>query len=88
MANAGRDQNFVPTIIAISTADSTTILPIYANPANHGIKVSDATSGSFTGNRALRDDNFVTTLTALSSAGDGVIVALYVTTNHQLLISS
>lgn len=88
MATAGRDQNFATTIIGISTADSTTILPIYANPTNHGIKVNDSTSGSFTGNRALRDDNFVTTLTALSSAGDGVIVALYVTTNHQLLISS
>lgn len=89
MANAAKDQNFVPTMIAISTADGTTILPIYINASTHGIKIDDASTGSRTGNHALKDANGISTLCALSSAGDGAIVPLYVNNStNGILIDS
>lgn len=74
MTNAYKDQNNVPTLIAASKNDGTTIVRIQANATNHGLIVDDASTGSDNGNNdgnAARDENFVPVLIAVSSA-DGV----------------
>lgn len=89
MANAGKDGNFVSTMIGLSTADGTTVLPVFAVAATHALSINDATDGTRTGDRAKHDQNHVATMTALSSAGDGTIVPLYVdSSNNGLLIQS
>jgi hypothetical protein len=35
MANASRDQNNVPTLLGVSSADGTTPVPLYADPTTH-----------------------------------------------------
>lgn len=46
MANVARDENRIPTIAAVSNADSTVVVPLYADPNTHRLLVS--TSGSTT----------------------------------------
>jgi len=46
MANAKRDDNYVPTLIAVSNADGTTPVTLYADPTTHRLLVS-ATAGTF-----------------------------------------
>lgn len=46
MANVARDENRIPTIAAVSNADSTVVVPLYADPTTHRLLVS--TSGSTT----------------------------------------
>lgn len=80
MANAGIDQNNRPTLIAASLDDGQTIVPITANPTNHGITVDDNTTGSDNGNNggnAQLDENGFPVATALASDGSGQIVELY-----------
>src|SRR3990167_11417272 len=45
MGNAKRDDNSIPTLIAVSNADGTTPVTLYADPTTHRLLVS-ATSGS------------------------------------------
>jgi hypothetical protein len=72
MANAYRDENSVPTLIAGSSADGTTLVRIKVNATNHGIVISDASTGTDHGPaNAPRDENMVPALLAVSSA-DGV----------------
>lgn len=72
MANASRDENYVPTLIAASSADGTTIVPVQASPTLHALEVDDNTTGSDHGvAAAVRDENFVPVLLAVSSS-DGV----------------
>ena len=44
MANASRDSNYVPTLIAVSSADGTTPIKLYADPTTNRLLVS---GGSF-----------------------------------------
>lgn len=39
MANAERDENFVPTLLAVSSADGVATTPVYANPTTHRLLV-------------------------------------------------
>lgn len=48
MANAKRDENSVPTLIAVSSADGTTPVLVYANPTTHRL-LTTAASGNGTG---------------------------------------
>lgn len=80
MSNAKKDENGRPTLICASNGDGITIVPIKANPANHGLKIDDNTTGSNNGNNngnAMIDENGVAVLTALSSAADGKIIEVY-----------
>lgn len=89
MTNAQRDENNVPTIIAVLNTDGATIVPIRSNPITQGLKVDDNTTGTDNGpNRALRDDNFVPTLLAVSSVDGVTPVAVYTDSNGNLLIDS
>lgn len=47
MADAYRDQNFVPTLIASSSADGQTPIRVYANPTTHRLLVEPAGGGGF-----------------------------------------
>lgn len=47
MAQAGRDQNFVPTLLGVSNVDGTTPVAVYADPTTHRLLV-DTASGSGT----------------------------------------
>lgn len=72
MTNAKKDNNNIPVILAASSADGSTPVPIKINPTTHGISVDDAGTGSdLSGDNASRDDNGVTIMMGVSSA-DGV----------------
>lgn len=91
MANAARDANSVPAVIAILNTNGATITRILGNPVTRAMKVADAATGSDNGPtpaRALRDENEVHTLLALSSAGNGAIVPLYADASGNLLVKS
>lgn len=45
-ANASRDENFVPTLLGVSSTDGITPVPIWANPDTHALYVE---SVSFSG---------------------------------------
>lgn len=44
MAQARRDDNFVPTLLGVSSSDGSTPIPVYADPTTHRLLV-DATGG-------------------------------------------
>ena len=77
MSNASRDQNGVPTMIAVSNSDGKTIVNLKANPTGHYLLVNDGMLGTnYTGNLE-RDENGVRCLGAISSpqyGGDGVTI--------------
>lgn len=47
MSQASRDENFVPTLLGVSSSDGTTPIPIYADPDSHALLV-DIAGGSGT----------------------------------------
>lgn len=49
MAQAGRDQNFVPTLLGVSNVDGTTPVDIWADPTTHRLLVDTV---AFTGTAA------------------------------------
>lgn len=44
MSQAKRDENFVPTLLGVSSVDGTTPIPVYADPVTHRLLVDSATS--------------------------------------------
>lgn len=90
MANAYRDENDVPTLIALQN-DGSTITRLLANPTTHGLKVSDGTGGSDAGNNqnnAERDDNSIPTFLAVSSTDGVTPVNVYCDSSGNLLVQS
>lgn len=69
MADASRDQNFVPTLLAASSSDGTTPVKVYADPSTHRLLV-DLASGSGT----------VTDVSVVSANGFAGTVATSTTT--------
>lgn len=92
MSNAKRDENNVPTLIAVLDTDGETIVPVQVTVGGPDpvLAVDDDTTGSDNGpsERALRDENFVTTLIGVSSADGVTPVAVYANSSGQLLIDS
>lgn len=89
MSNAKRDQNNVPTKLALLNTDGETVTLIAANPSTHTLSVDNDTNGSDNGPtdvRALRDENFVPVMMALSDADGETLVPLYVDADGKLLI--
>lgn len=70
MATAKRDNNGVPTLIALNRTDGATPIKIYANPTSHRLILSQL-SASFTRTTAKKDDNTVPTANGVSNS-DGV----------------
>jgi hypothetical protein len=46
MSEASRDENFVPTLLAVSSVDGVTPVPVYANPVTHRLLVDLSGGGS------------------------------------------
>jgi len=69
MAQASRDQNFVPTLLAVSSVDGTTPVAVYADPTTHRLLV-DLPSGTGT----------VTSVSVTSANGFAGTVATATTT--------
>lgn len=90
MAEAKRDNNFVPTALGTSNADGTTPLLVQADPTNHGISALDDTTGSdLSGDLASRDNNRVTVIMAVSETDGTTPVAVYIdSATGKLLIDS
>ena len=87
--NAKKDQNSVSTMIGASSADGQTIVLLQANPANHGMEISDGTGGTDYGTvNAKRDENNVPCLMAISSTDGVTPVAVYFTSDGKLLTQS
>ena len=89
MANAKRDENYVPTMTALLNSDGSTIVNVYGNATNHSIKVDDNTTGTGTlPTNDPRDDNRVPVAYALSSTDGTTLVPLYADSSGQLLVTS
>ncbi len=89
MANASRDENSIPTLIAGLNTNGTTIVRVKVNATNHGLEISDGTTGTDHGPaNALRDENSVPTLLAVSSVDGVTPVVVYADSSGNLLIDS
>lgn len=87
MANAKRDQNYVPTLIVADQTDGVTPVNVRANPIGHGISLSNGTTGSdLTGDKFPVDGNYVPVACAVSSADGVTPVVLYATPGGGLLV--
>lgn len=89
MAVSKKDQNGRNTVILASSSNGTTIVPLWADPVTHRIRVTVTTvgdNGNNSGN-AIVDENGVSVWTALSTANNGSIIEVYGDpTNKALLI--
>ena len=89
MANAGKDGNFVSTMLGALNTDGTTPTPVKANASTHFIETDDNTTGSDLSDQpAVRDANHVVGMMAVSSADGVTPVPLYVDSDGKLLIDS
>lgn len=89
MANASRDENSVPTLLAASSADGKTTLRILADAASNRLMVNDGTSGTDHGPiNSPRDENGIPALIAVSSADGFTPVVVYADSSGNLLIQS
>lgn len=89
MAEAKRDNNMVPSLLATIDSDGQTPVVILADPSAHGLEINDDTTGSdLSDDIASRDNNYVPVLMAVSE-DDGVTpVAVYGNASGELLIDS
>jgi len=79
MANAPRDDNYIPVILGTSNDDGSTPLAVQADPSSHALMADDGTSGTdMSGNNASRDSNYETVLMVLSETDGVTPVALYI----------
>ena len=90
MTNAPRDNNQIPVILAASSADGSTPVPIKVNPTTHAVTVDDAGTGSdLSGDNASRDDNGVPVMMGVSSSDGETPVPIYAdVSNGKLFIKS
>lgn len=73
------DENRIATIQGVSNADGSTMLPVYANPTTHGLKVNQGLAGSdLSGDRASRDQNRKVAFMAVSAVDGVTPVEVYV----------
>ncbi len=90
--NAKKDENGRPTVIAVSSANGTTIVQAQAHPTAHSLLMEDGTSGSDHGNNggnAMIDENSVSVWTAISSTDGSSIVEVYLNpATKKILIKS
>ena len=70
MANAKRDQNFVPTLIAVSSADGVTPVTVYADPTTHRILTDNVNISAH-----LQRDQFTSTNNQTQFTASTTVVA-------------
>lgn len=89
MGRALHDNNRVPTVICLSSADGVTPIAVTADAAAHYINVSDGTTGSdLSGDNAGRDVNRITTWLAVSEIDGITPVPIYADASGNLLVDS
>lgn len=85
------DNNRIPAMLAVSDADGSSVLPVYANAATNSLKVDDDVTGSdLGGNPDPRDENRKIAFFAVSAVDGVTPVAVYCdsVTNALLIRSS
>lgn len=87
MAEAQKDNNGVPTFLGTLNTDGKTPTNVTARASDHAMMVSDAATGSDSGN-GNRDNNMVPVAFAVSSSDGVTPVALYVDSSGNLLVKS
>lgn len=86
MSEAVRDQNHVPSILAVLNTDGVTPTPVKATPT-HLLRINFSAGGSDNGPaNADRDENHVPTMIAASSDDGSTPVVLYTDSNGKLLV--
>ena len=89
MSNAAIDINGRNTLTAVHNTDGSTVLRVEANPTNHGLEISDGTTGSdLGGQKAFIDENGRGSVFAVSKNDGDTPVTLYVDGNGKLLIQT
>ena len=89
MTNAIHDNNRIPTLLALSYVDGTTLVPIKVNSSNNGIEVDRVNTVSTAAQNAVRDGNHRATLMAVDSVtGDPIPVFANPTTGGILVGST
>ena len=89
MADAPRDNNNVPCLIAALNSNGSTIVRVQVDSSSHGLRISNGTSGSDHGpTDALKDSNMVSTLLAVSSSDGQTPVVVYSDSSGNLLVKS
>ena len=85
MANALRDQNYIPAKLAVLNTDGTTLVPLKINQSNGGIKVNAADTVSFTMTPIdKRDQNSVPVM--MFEGTDGLTYPAVANASGELLI--
>lgn len=86
--NAKRDQNYVPTLIAVSALDGVTIDLLKVDSSNK-LMITSGTTGVDHGTvNAKRDENEVHCIMGISSVDGVTPVAIYTDGNGNLLTQS
>lgn len=86
--NASRDQNSVPTLLAVLETDGSTIVRIRSS-VNHQLSSANGTGGIDYGpSIAPRDENSVPTLMGVSSVDGVTPVVIYADIEGKLLINN
>lgn len=79
MAQAPRDGNKVPALLAVSNADGSTTLPVFANVVTQALMVDlDTTGSDLSDAPGKRDENRVVAFMAVSSVDGITPVPIYV----------
>lgn len=85
MADAKRDQNLVPTLIAVSNADGVTPVLLYADPVTHRLLISSSISGAGIA-AMMQTDLFTTTASqTLLTISETALFIFAVVVNGQIL---
>lgn len=89
MSNAKRDDNRVPTLLALLDTDGSTLIPIQVNASNNKIKLANGTAGVDNGDgRAMHDGNGVVTMIGVSSVDLTTPVNVYADINGNIKINT
>ena len=85
--NARKDENFVNSLIAVSSADGKTVIQAVANPTSHRLYLNYGDTGIDYGPKnAMKDDNDVSTLLGVSEIDAETPITAYCDTNGNLLV--
>jgi|6_EtaG_2_1085325.scaffolds.fasta_scaffold25753_2 hypothetical protein len=88
MTNVIRDNNHIPSILALSYVDGTTLVPLKINSSNGGIEIDRVNTVSTTAMDAARDGNHKTTLMGVDSVSGNPIPLFVDPTTGGILVGS
>ena len=88
MTDAIKDQNHVPSLLALSYVDGTTLVPIKVNSSNGGIEVDRVNTVSTAAQDAARDGNHRATMMGVDSVSGNPIPLFANPTTGGILVGS